>query len=317
MMRLNDTGDDERLEHTAHLRAELVSKLSRWTLEGIETTTPVPGLTAYQLSAPNLSVPAAYRPCLAVIVQGKKRVVLGGDVFLYDESRYLLASVDLPVTAQVVEAPYLCLTLGLDLHLIRQLITDLDLQISDNAPPTRGMATAPATLEIFTAFSRLVDLFDTPQDIPALAGLITREIFYRLLVGEQGARLKQIALSGTQSNRTAKAVTWLKGNYVKPLRIDELATVANMGVSTLHRHFRAMTGMSPLQYQKVLRLHEARRLMLHEGLAASTASLRVGYESPSQFTREYRRLFGQPPLRDIQELQLSANALEHRDSSTL
>jgi AraC-like DNA-binding protein len=317
MMRLNDTQDDQRLEQTAQLRAELVSKLSRWTVDGVETNTAIPGLTAYQLSAPNVSVPFLYGPCVAVIVQGKKRVVLGSEVYVYDESRYLLTSLDLPVESQVIEAPYFCSTLRLDLNLMRQLITDFDLQIADNAPPTRGMVTAPATVEIFTAFSRLVDLLDTPDDIPALAGLITREIFYRLLVGEQGARLRQIALSGTQSNRTAKAVAWLKQNYLRSLRIDELAEVANMGVSTLHRHFRAMTGMSPLQYQKVLRLHEARRLMLHEGLAASSAALRVGYESPSQFTREYRRLFGQPPLRDIQDLQHSANWLEHRDSGGL
>lgn len=309
-MILTDVRDDKRLEQTAHLRAELTAKLARWTSDGTETSTPISGLTMYHLSAPDTPIASVVEPRLAVVVQGKKRVVVGEEVYLYDKSRYLLTSVDLPVLAQVIEAPYFCLTLKLDLPLIRQLIADFDLQLPDNIPPSRGMVTAPATVELFAAFSRLVDLLDTPGDIPALAGLIKREIFYRLLVGEQGARLRQIALSGTQSNRVAKAIIWLRQNYTKPLRVEELAESANMGVSTLHHHFRAMTAMSPLQYQKQLRLHEARRLMLDEGLAASTAALRVGYESPSQFNREYRRLFGHPPLRDIKGLQLAADGLE-------
>jgi AraC-like DNA-binding protein len=316
-MILTDIEDNKGREATAQLRADLAAKLAQWTVDGATTGTPIPGLMVYHLSVPNVPVPAVYEPSLAVVVQGKKRVIIGEEVYLYDESRYLLTAVDLPALAQVTEAPYFSFTLRLDLPLIRGLIADFDLHIPNDIPPSRGMDTAPAKVELIAAFSRLVDLLGTPTDIPALAGLIKREIFYRLLVGEQGARLRQIALGGTQSNRTAKAVTWLKENYTKPLSVEELATSANMGVSTLHHHFRAMTGMSPLQYQKQLRLHEARRLMLQENVTASSAALRVGYESPSQFTREYRRLFGQPPLRDIQELQLSANALEHRDSSTL
>ncbi len=317
MVMLTDIQAAKRLEQTAQIRAELTAKLARWTADRAETSTPIPGLMMYQLSAPNVPIPILYEPSLAVIVQGKKRVVVGAEVYFYDESRYLLTSVDLPALAQVTEAPYLCTTLKLDLPLIRGLIADFDLQLPDNIPPSRGMVTAPATLELFAAFSRLVDLLDTPGDIPALAGLIKREIFYRLLVGEQGGRLRQIALSGTQSNRVARAVAWLKENYTKPLHVEELAESANMGVSTLHHHFRAMTAMSPLQYQKQLRLHEARRLMLDEGLAASTAALRVGYESPSQFNREYRRLFGQPPLRDIKGLQLATDALEPRHTAEL
>ncbi|MEZ4630477.1 MAG: AraC family transcriptional regulator N-terminal domain-containing protein [Deinococcales bacterium] len=311
-MILSDVQDEKWLEQTAHLRADLKVKLAQWSSDGILSSTPITGLTLYHLSAINVPVPSMYEPSLAVVVQGEKRVVVGEEVYFYDESHYLLTSVDLPALAQVTKTPYLAFTLKLEMPIIRQLIADFDLQIPKDIMPSQGMVTAPATPELFAAFLRLVDLLKTPQDIPALAGLIKREIFYRLLVGEQGGRLRQIALSGTQSNRIAKAITWLKENYTKPLQIEELAANANMGVSTLHHHFRAMTLMSPLQYQKQLRLHEARRLMLEEGLAASTAALRVGYESPSQFNREYRRLFGQPPLRDIKGLQLAADGLKNQ-----
>ena len=170
------------------------------------------------------------------------------------------------------------------------------------------MAIGEITLPLLVAFQRLVDLLAEQKDIPILAPLIQREIIYRLLVGDQGARLRQIASTGSQGNQIAQAVDWLKGNFAQPLRIDDLAKQVNMSTSTLHHHFRALTAMSPLQYQKWLRLNEARRLMLTENQDASTAAFQVGYESPSQFTREYGRLFGMPPLRDITNLrQVSTN----------
>jgi len=165
------------------------------------------------------------------------------------------------------------------------------------------MSTGPATPELLDAFNRLFELLSTPRDIPILGSLIQREILYRLLTSEQGARLREIVSSGSQSNLTAKAVAWLRQNYRKPLRVEELAGIVRMGVSTFHHHFRTMTSMSPLQYQKQLRLHEARRLMLTEFLDASSAALEVGYESATQFTREYSRLFGQPPMRDVRALR--------------
>jgi AraC-like DNA-binding protein len=181
--------------------------------------------------------------------------------------------------------------------------------VDSNLPPpraqesSRGMATGEVTLPLVAAFGRLIDLLSEPQDIPILAPVIQREIFYRLLVGDQGLRLRQMASIGSQSHQIARAIDWLKSNFARPLRIDDLATQVNMSISTFHHHFRVLTAMSPLQYQKWLRLHEARRLMLTERLDAGAAAFQVGYESPSQFSREYSRLFGSPPLRDITNLR--------------
>jgi transcriptional regulator GlxA family with amidase domain len=190
------------------------------------------------------------------------------------------------------------------------------LMVDSNLPPpralqsSRGMAVAEVTLPLLTAFQRLIDLLSEPKDIPILAPIIRREIFYRLLVGDQGARLRQMASVGTQSNQIARAIYWLKGNFTRPLRIDDLAAQVNMSTSTFHHHFRAVTAMSPLQYQKWLRLYEARRLMLTERLDATTVAFQVGHESPSQFSREYSRLFGNSPLRDITNLrQMTANEM--------
>ena len=162
-----------------------------------------------------------------------------------------------------------------------------------------GMASGEITLPLLTAFQRLIDLLADPTDIPILAPIIRREIYYRLLVGDQGARLRQMASAGSQSHQIAQAIDWLKGNFSKPMQIDDLSRQVHMSTSTFHHHFRALTAMSPLQYQKWLRLNEARRLMLTERLDAAGAAFQVGYESPSQFSREYSRLFGSPPLRDI------------------
>jgi transcriptional regulator GlxA family with amidase domain len=166
------------------------------------------------------------------------------------------------------------------------------------------MATGEATEEFLSACCRLMDLLDAPQDIPFLSSLIQREIIYRILRGPEGARLRAIATLGDQSHRTAKAIAWIRTNYTKPLRVEDLAQIAGMGLSTLHHHFRALTAMSPLQYQKQLRLQAARGLMLVDGLDAASAAFEVGYESASQFNREYSRLFGQPPMRDIRTLRL-------------
>ena len=171
----------------------------------------------------------------------------------------------------------------------------------DDSP---AMATGKTTAELLDACCRLVDLLNTPQDIPFLSGLIQREIIYRILRGPEGARLRAIATLGDQSHRTAKAIAWIRTNYAKPLRVEDLAHIAGMGLSTLHHHFRALTAMSPLQYQKQLRLQAARGRMLVDGLDAASAAFEVGYESASQFNREYSRLFGQPPMRDIRTLRL-------------
>ncbi len=226
---------------------------------------------------------------------------------MYDAHRFLLTSVDLPIVAEVLEAsqakPYLGLMLKLDQREIAQLMVDSSLSPPRVRQENRGMATGEVTVPLLGAFKRLIDLLDVPEDIPVLAPLVQREILYRLLMGDQGERLRQSAAAGCKSHQIAKAIGWLKANFDQTLRIDELAAYTRMSTSAFHHHFRALTAMSPLQYQKWLRLYEARKLMFTEQLDAAKAAFQVGYESPSQFIREYSRLFGAPLLRDIKSLQ--------------
>ena len=248
-----------------------------------------------------------YQPSVTVMAQGRKRVELGRTAFVYGPSQFLLTSIDLPVNSRIIEAsesvPCLALSLKLEMPVVRELLALEDLQSPDAPPDSPGMATGHATPEFLDSCCRLLDLLHTPRDIPFLGGLIQREILYRILRGPAGARLRSIATMGEQSHRTAKAVAWIRANYAKPLRVDDLADIAGMGVSTLHHHFRCLTAMSPLQYQKQLRLQTARTRMLVDGLDAAGAAFEVGYESASQFNREYSRFFGQPPMRDIRTLR--------------
>lgn len=236
---------------------------------------------------------------------------LGDDTFVYDAQHYLVTSVHLPTIVQIIEAsedrPYLGLRLKLDLREISQLMVDSNLPAPRAQQANRGMATGEVTLPLLNAIQRLVDLLADEQDIPILAPTIQREIVYRLLVGDQGARLRQIASMGSPSQQIAKAIDWLKSNFKQPLRVEDLAVKAGMSTSTFHHHFRSMTALSPLQFQKNLRLQEARRLMLTERLDAATSAFQVGYESPSQFSREYSRIFGAPPLKDITNLRQMAS----------
>jgi transcriptional regulator GlxA family with amidase domain len=188
---------------------------------------------------------------------------------------------------------------------IRKILSEEEFLFPEQPADTRGMVVGSTSIEILDACSRLVDLLETPEDIPFLSRHIQRELIYRLLRSPQGQHLRSIATLGEQSHRTAKVVSWLRTNYAKPLRIEELAEMARMGVSTLHHHFRSLTAMSPLQYQKQLRLHIARERMLNEGLDAASAAFEVGYESASQFNREYSRFFGQPPMRDVKARRLA------------
>jgi AraC-like DNA-binding protein len=248
-----------------------------------------------------------YEPSVCVVAQGTKRVLLGDDTYLYDERHFLITSVDLPTVVQVTKAsrerPCLSLILKLDQREISQLMVDSALSPPPAKQSNRGMAVSEVTVSLLSAFQRLVDLLDEPNDIPILAPVIQREISYRLLVGDQGVHLRQMASAGSQGHQIARAINWLKDNFTRPLHVEDLATYVHMSTSTFHHHFRAVTAMSPLQYQKWLRLNEARRLMLAERLDVANASFRVGYESPSQFSREYRRVFGDSPLRDISNLR--------------
>lgn len=294
-------------ESIAGALGQLAENIARFTEHGDPQPTAIPGLTLYRKDELSEPVTGVYEPSICLIAQGAKQVWLGDETYLYDTENYLFTGLHLPAVAQVLDAseakPYLALRLTFDYADITQLIADSQLPQPRTQKTQSGMATGRLTLPVVNAFQRLVTLLDEEQSIPILAPLISREIFYRLLAGEQGIRLRQLAMMGTQSQQISSAVAWLKANFTKPLRVNQLAEMANMGVSTFHHHFRVMTAMTPIQYQKNLRLRESRKLMLTERIDASTAAFAVGYESTSQFSREYSRLYGNSPARDILTLR--------------
>jgi AraC-like DNA-binding protein len=284
----------------------LATRIARWTEGKNRLDTPIQGLNLHRWEMP--TEPASYMlaPSICLIGQGRKRLFLGEDSYIYDAHRFLITSVDLPVVAQIIEAsrerPYLGLTMELDLRMIARLMLDNDIPSSRPGKDRLGIAVSKVSMPLLDAFNRLLDLLEHPEDIPALAPLIQQEILYRLLMGEQGARLRQITSIGNHGYQIARAIDWLKENFSKPVKVEELAGKVGLSVSAFHNHFRSITAMSPLQFQKRMRLNEARRLMLANNLDASRAAFEVGYESPSQFSREYSRLFGAPPMRDIKNL---------------
>ncbi|HEX4779895.1 MAG TPA: AraC family transcriptional regulator [Usitatibacter sp.] len=302
---------DVRLESAL---ADLAGLLTRFTARAGDGShaTPIPGVTIHRFSAPSpLRVHAVQNPCVAVIAQGVKRVMLGDEVYTYDRANFLTGSVDLPVSSQVVEAsaaaPYLSLKLDVDPREIAALLLEAPETVTaDAATPARGIFMSRSDAALIESFVRLLRLLEAPEDIAVLAPLARREILYRLLKGEQGFRLRQIANVTGHAKRIAKAIEWLRTNFRQALRIEDLAAQANMSTSSFHEHFRAVTAMSPLQFQKRLRLQEARALLLAEALDAATAGHRVGYESPSQFSREYSRLFGVPPATDVKRMRGAA-----------
>jgi AraC-like DNA-binding protein len=289
------------------LQEELTARIAAYIGAEQKRITGVPGLTVHQRTAPTPPCSMTYEPCLILTAQGRKRVEVGGKTYTHGPSHYLLASVALPVMARVVEAseqaPCLALSLKLQMPVVRELLGREELAVAPKVGNGPAIAIGELTVELLDAFCRLMRLLDQPREISFLHGLIEREIIFRVLAGPEGARLRAIATLGDQSQRTAKAIAWIKDNYAKSLRVEELAEIAGMGVSTLHHHFRALTAMSPLQYQKQIRLQEARARMSIEGLDAGSAALEVGYESASQFTREYKRYFGQTPMRDTRSLR--------------
>lgn len=288
------------------LRAELARKMASFIGKEENRTTEIPGVSLHRRTAPTPPCRMTYHPGIIVIAQGSKRANLGRTSFIYDESRFVVTAVDLPIVSWVAEAteelPCLALFIKLDMSMVRELLSREEIHVAEAPSNTPAMSIGETTPEFVNACCRLVDLLDCPQDIPFLSGLIQREIIYRVLRGRVGARLRAVATLGDQSHRTAKAIAWITANYAKPLRVEELAEVASMGVSTLHHHFRMLTAMSPLQYQKQLRLQSARSLMLNQSLDAASAAFAVGYESATQFSREYSRFFGQPPMRDVRAL---------------
>ena len=274
--------------------------------DGLHTTV-WPALTLFRANSVGVPTCAMYGPGLGLALQGAKQILLGQQTFLHEPATYMVNAVDVPVSSQVVRAseekPCLCLTFRLDLSRIRELLPDVQLR-RPAVNPTPGLSLNPFDGGLVDPLLRLVRLLHTPDDLPVLGPLIERELLYRLLTGDQGPLLAQIATSGSQSHQVSRAIEWLREHYDEPLRIEELAARVNMSTSSLHHHFRSITAMSPLQYQKQLRLQEARRLLLVSQCDVATAAHRVGYESPSQFSREYSRQFGAPPLRDVSRLRL-------------
>jgi AraC-like DNA-binding protein len=290
---------------------ELASLVARHApSEGI-CPTSIPRVSAIRLSAPGDElVHAIHHPAVCIIAQGAKRVMLRDEVYSYDASRFLVFSTDLPISAQVTQAkstePYLCFRLDLDPVEISELVLQLGPPPARRTGTHRGLFLSSVSNGMLDAAIRLMHLLDSPEDAAALAPLAIRELVYRLLRSEQGERLAQVARADSHAGRVMRAVSRLKSNFAEPLKLDELARECCMSMSSLHHHFRAVTSMSPLQYQKQLRLQEARRLLLSEGIEVSKAGYSVGYESASQFSREYSRLFGVPPSKDVSRFGMSA-----------
>jgi AraC-like DNA-binding protein len=283
---------------------ELTTIVARFAATDGPYDTAIGGLFFSRQSAPTPYSHTAQWPCFALVLQGAKTLEVGADIYRYGVGDYLVVSLDLPVASRVIEAsaerPYLGLGMAIDPARLKEVLARVEFLPPAVGPDEmRGVAVNVAPPELLDATLRMLRLLDRPQDIAAMAPLLEQEILYRLLTGPLGPRLLQIATADTPSNRIAHAIDWLRDNFSRPLRIEDLAERVGMSVSSLHHHFKAVTAMTPMQFQKQLRLHEARRLMFVEHMDVGTAGYTVGYQSPSQFSREYSRLYGQSPLRDI------------------
>ena len=286
---------------------ELAHRIEQLTLTDGLHSTAINAIKLARFSQPTEAVHGVHEPAICFIAQGQKRVTLGDEEYIYNPTQYLVVSVDLPVVGQVFQAtpsqPYLSFRLNLDPQVISDLLLSSKPAASKTASPKRGLFLGEANASLLDTALRIVRLLDTPDDVPVLAPLLVREMIYRLLQDEHGGVLRQIALTDSHTQQIAKAIQLIKQNFAHSLRIEDLARVACMSNSSLHMHFKAVTSMTPLQDQKQLRLQEARRLLLTEKMDAASASHKVGYESPSQFSREYHRLFGLPPARDLARLR--------------
>lgn len=272
--------------------------------------TPIQDLMFFRRDETTGPCPCMVEPSVVLVAQGQKEMLIGDQSYPYDASHFLITSLDLPANSQVVQAspeqPCVGLALKLDMRMLAELISQGNLSIPRQRSDGKSVGLGTVTPSLLEPFTRLLRLLDEPESIEVLAPMIKREIHFRLLQSDQTSRLRQIASVDSHTYRISKAIDWIKSNYALPLKIEELAAHVQMSSPTFHHHFRQLTAMSPLQYQKRLRLNEAKRLMLNEHLDASSAGFQVGYESPSQFSREYSRLFGTPPKRDIEALRRMA-----------
>lgn len=289
--------------HLPERNDSLKEKLLKWLPEQSRLETPIPGLALTRHDENTSAIRCFYTPMIALVVQGFKRSMIGDHEANYGELHCVTVGIDMPgvfhITDASPQAPFLSLSVKLDRRIITQLITEVPSIVTAQEGEVTPIVVDEAGKDLLQVFSRLVELLDTPSRIPVLAPMIIREIHYYLLCGSQGKCLRLFNTNGTQANQIAQAISWLRENYTSPLRMEELARYVNMAPSTFNRHFKEVTSLSPLQFQKRLRLYEAERLMLLEGKDTGTAALMVGYESGSQFNREYKRQFGAPPRKDI------------------
>lgn len=285
---------------------ELASLIERHTAGEGTSETAISGLQFVRTTQMSEPVYSVYEPSLCIVAQGSKLVMLGEESYQYDFSHYLTASVHLPITGQVTQAspemPYLCFQLQLDMNQIFEVVQSSPQEMSTDSSG-RGLVISQVNDSLIEAVLRLGRLLDTPEDIPILADGIKREIIYRVLQNDQNESLKRFALIGSQAQRIAKVIEVLNNEFAQPLKVDNLAKKASMSASSFYHHFKEVTGMSPIQFQKQLRLQEARRLLLTEDLEAAEAAFQVGYESPSHFNREYSRKFGLSPMKDMKQLR--------------
>ncbi len=286
--------------------AELVALARQLApLEG-PNETGLPGLHLIRANAPGNALPAMYEPGLVFVLQGSKRVVLGDETLVYDPLHYLLVRMMVLPRGQVIEAsadhPFLCVRVRLDLHELGQLMLQAPAVLHGDATP-QALRVAVVSPSLADTLLRLLRMVRSPADLRVLGPLAVREILWRVLTGELGASIADLGLSGGRAQRIARAVQFIEQNFAQALRVDDVAKAVHMSVSSLHHQFKAATSMSPVQFQKQLRLHHARRMMLADGLDAAAAAHRVGYESPSQFSRDYRRLFGASPRAHIAQLR--------------
>lgn len=288
-------------------QSQLISLLNKHSYKEELQTTAIKDLKFFKLSEPSNKLPVVYNPSICVIVQGKKSVMLEQEIYFYSVFDYLAVSVDLPVVGQVIEAskekPYLCIQIDIDLHLLSELIVRIDKKLDTNKRTYRALFVGKLDQLLSDCMLRLVKLLDSPNDITILAPIFMKELYYRFLNSEHGYKIAQIAITGSNMQRIAKVIEILKNNFSKTISIEDMANIANMSPSSFHQHFKEVTSMSPLQYQKRLRLLEARRILLSEMGDAANTSYRVGYESPSQFSREYSRMFGASPIKDINNIR--------------
>jgi AraC-like DNA-binding protein len=291
---------------------ELAGLIEQYATEEGPNPTIIPRVVLHRVSQVSAPLHTVYEPAVCFVAQGRKRVMAGDNVYVYQHAQYLIISVDVPIESQLLDAsperPFLCMRLDLDRALIAALMLEADIERAGREQPCAALEVSSINDELLDAAVRLVRLLGSPADISILAPLAEREILYRLLKGAQASRMSQIAFAESKLQQINLAIGWIKTHFREHFSIEVLATEAGMSSSALHQHFKAVTAMSPLQYQKLLRLQEARRLILAHSLEAAAVAYSVGYESPSQFSREYRRLFGAPPAQDGRRLR--ANEFE-------